>query len=34
MNLAVQILERSEDAAGDNISLDFGEPDLDLVKPG
>ena len=33
-DLAVQILEGSEDAAGNNSSLDFGEPDLDLVKPG
>ena len=34
MIFLVQILERSEDAASNNISLDFGEPDLDLVKPG
>ena len=25
---------RSENAAGDDIPFDFGEPDLDLVQPG
>jgi hypothetical protein len=25
---------RSKDAAGDQIALNFGEPDFDLIKPG
>jgi hypothetical protein len=29
-----EILERGEDASGDNLPLDLGEPDFDLVEPG
>ena len=32
--LARQVLDRSEDAAGDDVALDFGEPKLDLIEPG
>jgi hypothetical protein len=32
--LASQIRDRGEDAAGDDFAFDLGEPDLDLVKPG
>jgi|GraSoi_2013_60cm_1033757.scaffolds.fasta_scaffold174745_2 hypothetical protein len=34
MIFAVEIFNRTEDAAGDQISLDFGKPDFDLVEPG
>ena len=30
---AIEIFERDEDAASDYITLDFGKPDLHLVKP-
>src|SRR6516164_2707369 len=33
-NFAIEIFDRTEDAAGDEVSLDFGEPDFDLVEPG
>ena len=29
-----QIRDRSEDAAGNDLALDFGEPKFDLVEPG
>ena len=29
-----QIGDRCEDAAGDDLALDFGEPEFDLVEPG
>jgi hypothetical protein len=29
-----QVFDRSEDAAGDDVALDFGEPNLDLIEPG
>lgn len=32
--LARQIGDRSKDAAGDDLSFDLCEPDLDLVEPG
>src|SRR6266576_5163845 len=31
--LSVQISCRVEDPASDDIALDFGKPDLDLIKP-
>lgn len=31
--LASQIRDRGEDAAGDHIALDLGEPEFDLVQP-
>ena len=31
--LAPQIRSRGEDAAVDEVALDFGEPELDLVQP-
>ena len=31
---ASEIFDRDEDAASDDITLDFGKPDLNLVKPG
>ena len=31
---AIEIFDRDEDAARDDISLDFGKPDLNLVEPG
>lgn len=31
---AGQIGNRDEDAAGDDLAFDLGEPDLDLVEPG
>jgi hypothetical protein len=31
---ASQVGNRGEDAAGDDIAFDLGEPDLDPVKPG
>ena len=33
-NFAIEIFDRTEDAAGDEVSLDFGEPDFDLIEPG
>ena len=27
-------LDRTEDAAGDEVALDFGQPDFDLIEPG
>jgi len=30
----IEIFNRDEDAASDYITLDFGKPDLNLVKPG
>src|SRR5258708_16128407 len=33
-DFAVEIFNRTEDAVGDDVSLDFGEPDFDLVEPG
>ena len=33
-DFAAEIVLRSEDSAGDQIALDFGEPDFDLVEPG
>ncbi len=32
--LACEIADRGENAAGDNVTLDFGEPVLDLIEPG
>jgi hypothetical protein len=32
--LAPEIAGGGEDAPGDHVTLDFGEPDLDLVEPG
>ena len=29
-----EIVEGGEDASGDDLPLDLGEPDFDLVKPG
>jgi hypothetical protein len=31
---AIEIFNRDEDAASDDITLNFGKPDLNLVKPG
>jgi hypothetical protein len=31
---AGQVGDRGEDAAGNDLTLDLGEPDLDLVEPG
>jgi hypothetical protein len=31
---ASQIGDRGEDAASNDLALDFGEPDLNLVEPG
>ena len=31
--LPVEIFDRDEDAASDDIPLNFGKPDLNLVKP-
>jgi hypothetical protein len=31
---AIEIFNRDKDAASDDITLDFGKPDLNLVKPG
>ena len=28
-----QVFDRTEDPAGDDVALDLGKPDLDLVKP-
>lgn len=33
-NFAIEIFDRTEDAASDEVSLDFGEPDFDLIEPG
>jgi hypothetical protein len=33
-DFAVEIFDRTEDAAGDEVALDFGKPDFDLVEPG
>jgi hypothetical protein len=33
-NFAIEIFDRTEDATGDEVSLDFGESDFDLVEPG
>lgn len=32
-NLAGEVSFRSEDAPGDQVALDFGEPDFDLIEP-
>ena len=32
--LLVQVLDGGEDAAADHVSLDAGEPVLDLIEPG
>ena len=32
-DFAVQIFDRSKDAAGDEIALNFREPDFDLIEP-
>ena len=32
--LTRQVLDRSEDGAGNDVALDFGEPVLDLIEPG
>jgi hypothetical protein len=32
--LAGQIGDGGEDAAGDDFALDFGEPQFDLIEPG
>jgi hypothetical protein len=32
-DFSAEILHGGKDASGDNLPLDFGEPDLDLVKP-
>ena len=32
--LSLQVGHRGEDAAGDDVALDLGEPELDLVQPG
>jgi hypothetical protein len=32
--LSVQIGDRGEDATGDDVALDPGEPQFDLVEPG
>src|SRR6202047_794906 len=32
-DFAVQIFDRSKDAAGNEIALDFREPDFDLIEP-
>ena len=29
-----EIVDGGKDASGDDLPLDFGEPDFDLVKPG
>ena len=31
--LAREILDRSEDPSGNNVTLNLGEPNFDLVKP-
>lgn len=33
-DFVVQIFDGSKDAAGNEVSLNFGEPDLNLVEPG
>src|SRR4029077_17921706 len=33
-NFSSEILEGGKDTSGDDLPLDFGEPDFDLVKPG
>ncbi len=32
--LATQIGRRGEDAARDDVALNFGEPEFDLIQPG
>jgi hypothetical protein len=32
--VAIEVFDRNEDAASDYITLDFGEPNLNLVEPG
>ena len=32
-NFAFEIVSRREDAASDQIALNFGEPDFDLIEP-
>ena len=32
-DFAVQIFDRSKDAAGNEVALDLGEPDFDLIEP-
>ena len=32
--LSPQVGNRGEDAAGDDVTLDLGEPQFDLVEPG
>ncbi len=33
-DLGCEVVDGGEDAACDNIALDFGEPDFDLIEPG
>ena len=33
-DLPAKVALGGEDAAGDDIALDLGEPDLDLIEPG
>ncbi len=33
-DLSFEVILRGEDAAGDQVALDLGEPDFDLVEPG
>ena len=33
-DFALQIRDRGEDASADDLTLEFGEPKLDLVEPG
>ena len=32
-DFAIQIFDRGKDAAGNEIALDFREPDFDLIEP-
>ena len=32
-DFAIQIFDRSKDAAGNEIALDFREPNFDLIEP-
>ena len=32
--LAGQVFDRGENTAGNDLALDFGEPEFDLVEPG
>src|SRR6516225_4563877 len=33
MSFFCQVFDRTKDPAGDDVALDLGKPDLDLVKP-